>query len=116
TVATRLSLVLTPHGRLLLEESLEGDAAPLLDGDLARRLQDAFASGHGHGLLQLGAAEVQTAMPAAFAYWREFAARYVIVIRTLGALPAAAPPVPEDLIFSLVASPPLMKGGEYLTF
>src|SRR5437868_15529208 len=106
-----LSLVLTPHARLLLEES---DDAPPLSEAPAQRLEHAFGRGHGHGLLQLGAAEVQTAMPAIFVYWREFASRYVIVLRTLAALPAKPPPVPEDLN-TLLSSAPLMKGAEYLT-
>src|SRR5258708_15379357 len=69
--------VLSPHGHLsLVEES----GALLLDLNLARRLRDAFARGPGHGLLQLGAAEVGTALPAVFSYWREFGSRYVTAL------------------------------------
>lgn len=45
-------------------------------------MQAAFARGAGHGLLQLGASEVGTTLPAVFSYWREFAARYVTALCT----------------------------------
>ncbi len=71
----KLSLVLTPHGRLVLEES---DDAPPLSDEAAERLERAFGRGVGHGLVQLGAAEVQTALSPVFVYWREYSARYII--------------------------------------
>src|SRR5947207_1250339 len=107
----KLSLILTPHGRLVLEET--DDAAPLAE-DLAQRLEGAFAEGTGHGLLQLGAAEVQTALPPVFVYWREFSSRYIIALRTLAELPPRLPAVSEDIL-TLASSAPLMKGEEYLT-
>jgi non-specific serine/threonine protein kinase len=96
---------------LLLEES--DDAPPLVD-EVAQRLEGAFAQGPGHGLLQLGAAEVQTALPPVFVYWREFSSRYIIALRTLAELPPKSPPVPED-VFTIASTAPLMKGEEYLT-
>src|SRR5262249_35044472 len=110
-MSRKLSLILTPHGRLLLEES--DDAPPLVD-EAAQRLESAFAQGPGPGLLQLGAAEVQTALPPVFVYWREFSSRYIIALRTLAELPPKSPPVPED-VFTLASTAPLMKGEEYLT-
>ena len=110
--------ILTPHGRLLLDETEDSNSP--LSPDLAKRLHEAFARGHGHGLLQLGAAEVQTAMPAVFAYWREFASRYVVAIRTLPdldgsrRLPPIAPPPSADLA-AIVFAAPAMKGAEYLS-
>jgi len=113
-----LTLILTPHGRLLLEDRPDGDTP--LAKDLAERLIRAFASGNGHALLQLGAAEVQTSMPAAFAYWREFASRYVIAVRTAftldgrSGLPPIPPPSRSDLD-PLVLASPAMTGAEYLS-
>ncbi len=72
-----LAVVLTPHGHLLLARS---DDAPALAPDLTHRLETAFARGAGHGLLQLGAGEVGTALPALLGYWREFGARYVTAV------------------------------------
>src|ERR1700732_4075998 len=71
--------VLTPHGHLILSEDRDASA---LEPELARRLQNAFARGSGHGLLQLGASEVGVALPPAFSYWREFGARYVTALCT----------------------------------
>jgi SNF2 domain-containing protein/SNF2 helicase protein/helicase-like protein len=113
-----LALILTPHGRLLLEDRPDADTP--LAKDLAERLIRAFANGNGHALLQLGAAEVQTSMPAAFAYWREFASRYVIAVRTAftldgrNALTPIPPPSRADLD-PLVLASPAMTGAEYLS-
>ena len=79
------TLALTPHGRLLLLHAEDGFA---LDAALADRLEAAFERGAGPGLLQLGAGEVGTALPAVLAYWRELAARYVT---SVCALPESEP-------------------------
>ena len=115
--------ILTPQGHLLLAPAAD---APPLPADLQRRLVESFERGSGHGLLQLGAAEVGTALPAAFSFWREFGARYVTALCTMPAAAAAtaagnvAPPsavaVPraEDLA-ALAAGAPPMAGAEYLS-
>src|SRR5260221_11680994 len=81
SAATNLmaSLALTPRGHLLL--SLADDEVGLTSG-LARRLKSAFERGSGHGLLELGAAEAGTVLPADLGYWRDFAARLVTAICT----------------------------------
>jgi non-specific serine/threonine protein kinase len=111
--------ILTPHGHLLVASAPD---APSLPEDLQSRLSEAFARGPGHGLLQLGAGEVGTALPAAFAYWREFAARYVTALCTSAdAAEASEPrvirvatPSPDDFA-ALAAAVPPMSGAEYLT-
>jgi hypothetical protein len=113
------SPVLTPHGHLVLAPTADGVTLPL---DLYRRLESAFARGGGHGLLELGLREVGTVLPADFAYWRYFAARYVIVLCTSAhGLPedAAAdasevPPPAADALAVLANAAPPMPGGEYL--
>jgi hypothetical protein len=62
-----LTPALTPHGRLHLAAA---EDAPALPEDVGERLRRAFDRGAGHGLLQLGAGEVGTALPAAFSYWQ----------------------------------------------
>ena len=99
-----LAPTLTPHGRLLVESSEE--AAPL-SPDLAERIQEAFERGHGHGLLQLGAAEINTAMPPVFTYWREFGARYVTAVCTTPEAETIPPPAQEDLESIASAAPPM---------
>jgi superfamily II DNA or RNA helicase len=112
-----LTPVLTPHGLLTLRHS---DEAPSLEMARARRLEQAFGRGAGHGLLSLGADEVGTALPAELSYWREFGARYVTA---LCALPdvgesVAKPPVPMPSVVELdrmAAAVPPMTGAEYVT-
>src|SRR5437899_3595580 len=108
-----LTPVLTPHGHLLLAQA---DDAPELPEALSERLQRAFARGHGHGLLQLGAGEVKTQLPTLFVYWREFGARYVTAVCTLpdtgdGRAVADVPPLPADEVDALALSAPSDDGG-----
>jgi superfamily II DNA or RNA helicase len=111
-----LTAAITPHGKLRLLLSAD---APALDAAVAERLQQAFARGPGHGLLQLGAAEVDTLLPPAFAYLRELGQRYVTALCTQAADHARAKkvevpaPAPEELD-ALVASAPPLPGAEYL--
>ena len=106
-----LALVLTPHGRLLLAHE---DGAPTLDAALTKRLHEAFERGSGHGLLQLGASEVQTALPPVYSFWREFGARYVTALCTqpdAGKVPKLSD---DEFNWIALAAPP-MTGAEYLT-
>jgi len=101
----------------MLVQEEDGLALP---HDLAIRLQEAFARGPGHGLLQLGAEEVGTVLPPVLGYWREFAARYVTTLCTHpeigeGRVPIEVPSPPDDAIESLAAGAPPMTGAEYLT-
>src|SRR5579864_8304475 len=75
-----LTPVLTPHGLLTLRHS---DEARSLEMAQAKRLEQAFGRGAGHGLLSLGADEVGTALPAELSYWRELGARYVTALCAL---------------------------------
>jgi non-specific serine/threonine protein kinase len=108
---------LTPHGRLLLERVSD---TPALSAGVAPRIEEAFARGAGHGLLQLGAGETGTALPPVFSYWREFAARYVTAVCTLpdvegrGALPDV-PVLPARELESFASAAPPMTGAEYLS-
>jgi non-specific serine/threonine protein kinase len=84
-----------------------------MNAALAERLQRPFAKGSGYGLVQLGAAEVDTPMPAAFGYWRDFASRYVAAVAARESFPIPVPP--ERELVPLVLAPPVMTGAEYLT-
>jgi non-specific serine/threonine protein kinase len=103
--------VLTPHGHLVLAPT--EDARPL-PGELSDRLESAFARGAGHGLLELGIREVGTPLPAEFAYWRDFAGRYVTALCTSDpdASSIAIPELPT--LADLARAAPPMPGGEYL--
>ncbi len=112
----RLTLGLTPHGRLVL---VQGEDGAVLDLQSARQLQEAFARGPGHGLLQLGANEVGTTMGPALSFFRTLGARYVAgVCAQAGGETAAVPKVecpPEDERDSIARAAPPFLGGEYLT-
>src|SRR5271166_5343090 len=69
-----LSIVLTPHGRLVINHDTD---APALPAGLPESLTRAFERGPGHGLLLLGVDEAGAALPPVAAYWREFGARYI---------------------------------------
>ncbi|HSV78230.1 MAG TPA: DEAD/DEAH box helicase [Ramlibacter sp.] len=109
---TALTLLLTPRGHLLLAPA--ADEQPL-STELQRRLADSFALGAGHGLLQLGAAEIASVLPPALAWWRDFAARYVTVLCATPADADIAVAAPDDHVLdALIADAPPMRGAEYL--
>ncbi len=108
-----LQPLLTPLGHLRLTPD---GAAPPLPSGLHERLGAAFAAGAGHGLLQLGAAEVGSALPAALAWWRDFAARYVSALCATPEGEDFAVPAPDKAVLdALLADAPPMSGAEYLT-
>ena len=112
--------LLTPQGHLVLAPTADAVALP---AELSVRLEPAFARGVGHGLLELGLREVGKSLPSDFAYWRDFAARYVTVLCTSArGLPedgeadaGEVPPPPAESLALLVSSAPPMPGGEYLS-
>src|SRR6185436_2692888 len=109
------SLALTPRGRLLFTDADDPAQPPTA---LSPTLESAFAQGSGHGLLDLGAREVGTALPADFSYWRDFAARLVTTICTHPDVDAQHAPIPApapDELEALAAAAPPMTGAEYLT-
>jgi len=107
------TLQLTPKGRLLL--AIEPDAQALAE-DLAQRLSAVFGRGTGHGLLHLGAVEVSTALPAIWAYWRDFAARFVTALTASpeGGVIAVLP-LDASAQDALCLDAPPMTGAEYLS-
>lgn len=122
-MAFSLVPVLTPHGHLLLEKE-EGQIVE--DGSLTARLEQAFARGSGHGLLQLGTAEAGSALPSGLGWWRNFGMQYVSALRALPEVTAVGDhhipiphiPIPlprDDVWIGLVDEAPPMKGGEYLS-
>ncbi len=106
-----LAPLLTPHGHLFLAPDSD---APPLPAALQQRLSDAFALGSGHGLLLLGAAEVGSILPPSWAWWRDFAARYVTALCATPEGGAIAAPDGETFD-RLIADAPPMTGVEYLT-
>ena len=91
-----LAPVLTPHGLLMLAQSLEAEGeAPALEPERGLRLEKAFARGAGHGLVLLGADEVGTTLSPTLSYWRRLGARYMTALCALpGIGERNKPPVP----------------------
>jgi non-specific serine/threonine protein kinase len=112
---TPLTFALTPTGALVLREAADADP---LDGAIAERIRVAFERGAGHGLVQLGAAEVDTALPPAFAFWRDLGHAFIAHLCAVPDLEASRPrlrvPLPESEMATLAAGAPPMPGGEYL--
>jgi non-specific serine/threonine protein kinase len=112
-----LSLVISPSGHLRVTEAVGDEDA--LAGDRAARVASAFAHGHGAGILHLGAVEVGTALPPAFAYLRELGHELVAracahpELESLRERLAIDPPL--DRLESMAAAAPPMAGAEYLT-
>ena len=104
---------LTPRGHLVATPQ---DDAPQLAEEIAQALDDTFARGSGHGLLQLGAAQIGRILPPAWAWWRDFAARYVTALCATpeGGEISVAIPSAEDFE-ALIADLPPMPGAEYVT-
>ena len=116
------ALSLSPHGVLYLEP--EGDDATRNDGitvapDVALRIEHAFAAGPGAGLLHLGAAEAESALPPAHAFFRELARDYVTALcaePNLEELREAVDLAPRPLrLEELARAAPPMRGAEYVT-
>jgi superfamily II DNA or RNA helicase len=109
------SLALTPRGHVLFTVA-DGTFQP--PEALLGRLESAFGRGSGHGLLDLGATEVGTALPADFGYWRDFGARLVTAICTHPDLTIHHTSIPAPALSELevlAAAAPPMTGAEYLT-
>ncbi len=104
---------LTPLGHLCLIPAAD---ASLLDAGRAARIEQAFAAGAGHGLLHLGAVDVTTALPPVWAWWRDFAVRYVTALTATPEGGEIAVSAPDALALEiLVLDAPPMSGAEYLS-
>jgi non-specific serine/threonine protein kinase len=113
--APGLELALTPTGTLSLRETT--DVAPV-EPAIAQRIRRAFDRGAGHGLLELGAALVDAALPPTLGFWRDLGRAFVAHLCGHADLEAARKrvrvPFPESEIAALAAGAPPMPGGEYL--
>jgi SNF2-related domain/SNF2 Helicase protein/Helicase conserved C-terminal domain len=114
-----VELLLSPQGHLHTREVTGPDGAAL-DGLAGKRIHAAFAESSAHGLLHLATTELQSSLPPAFAFARDFARHYLTrLCKTStdgdsGAPPSIAPPSETDLAFQVLEAPP-MPGAEYLT-
>lgn len=112
----RLGIALSPRGRLSLVTA-DPDQPPM-EPAVAGRLRRAFEDDGVEGLFHLGAVEVATPFPAALAFWRDFARRFVTALCRVADLEEQRERVevaaPLEEMERLAASAPPMTGGEYL--
>ena len=114
-----LEMILTPAGRLRVE-SLEsaGPGLCLLSEATAHGIMAAFEKGSAEGLLRLATGDPQTALPAGFAFWKEFGGRFLTALchvpETVGAEIGPVPPAEAAEMERLWQSAPPMRGAEYL--
>ncbi|HZK82376.1 MAG TPA: SNF2 helicase-associated domain-containing protein, partial [Humisphaera sp.] len=113
-----IALVISPHGKLFVEETAdEGASAP--PSAALNRVAHAFGDSTARGLLQLGTSELQASLPIDFGFARDFAKDYFTRLSRMPAgeseqiAPLPAPADDELGMFAMSAPP--MRGLEYLS-
>jgi len=109
-------LTVSPSGHVRIYEAEGQDARPTDAG--IRKLIRAFSSGQAEGLFVLAAGRLDASLPPSFAFWRDFAGRYLTELchtpQTAGKnIEPIPPPSPAELAEVLLSAPP-MRGAEYL--
>ncbi len=129
-----MQLVVTPHGRLIVEAMAAGDeaasamsssAAGSLSEAAAKLLSKSFASSSADGLLLLAKPVLKDELPPPFVFWREWSRRFFQslcqwdedALTTFAKDKSDSIPVPPDELelAVIVADAPPMRGLEYLT-
>src|ERR1700733_338457 len=108
-MAPKLSIILTPHGRLNLQQDEEAQSP------IEERFLNAFKRGSGHGLLLLGVEESGTALPPVASYWRDFGAHYVTALCSQPSQESLIATIRDEELDRIALAAPPMTGGEYLT-
>jgi non-specific serine/threonine protein kinase len=111
-----LTLSISPHGRLFVEVAADDTA---LDEVLSERIGQAFASGQAQGLLYLATRQLQSSLPPAFAFARDWGCRYLTRLchtpEIVGTVELSPVPVPSTAeLTTIVSNAPPMRGLEYL--
>ncbi len=111
------ALAVSPSGRPRIAAAEADDDA--LTGDRAAVLAAAFDRGAGSGVLHLGAVEVGTSLPPAFAFFRTLGHELVASLCARTDLESQRERLrvepPGDWIAALAAGAPPMRGAEYVT-
>ncbi len=111
-------LALSPQG-MLRQAAHDPEVEPDVADDARGRIDPAFASGPGVGLLQLAAVEVTTPLPPSYAYFRELGRLYVTRLRTVPDLEAlrekAVVVAPAEELQRLAGTAPAIPGAEYVS-
>lgn len=111
-------LSLSPHGRLYVEGVPDQDAASVSEV-VSKRLGEAFAQDTAHGLLHLATVELESNLPAAFSFARDWGRAYLTQLchrpeTGNDAQPWFIPPPPVEERTAMALTAPPMRGAEYL--
>ena len=111
-----LDLAVSPAGKVYLETAHGESDVPA--SATAARIAKAFARGGAHGLLQLGAAELGSALSPSLAFGREFGHLFMARLTAVAALAeqwsSVVLPIPSAELAALAAAAPPLTGAEYL--
>jgi hypothetical protein len=117
SAAPAFALIVSPRGHPRLVDAAEVDDA--VGGEIAAAVARAFEQGAGSGVLHLGAVEVTTSLPAAFAYFRDLGHELVARVCAQPDLETLRDRVriepPTDRLEGMARAVPPMTGGEYVT-
>jgi non-specific serine/threonine protein kinase len=119
-----IELAVTPAGRVVAVE-FEQERSDLAESDapaerrLEKKIAGQFASGQAEGLFALATERMDRVPNPSFAYWRDFAARFLTELchtpETAGTVIEEIPPPTSAELMTMVLSVPPIKGAEYLT-
>lgn len=112
-----MTISISLYGRLFVEPAADTQTSP--DDALLGRIGQVFAQGQSEGLLHLATRQLQSNLPSAFAYARDFGSLYLTQlcrtpeIEGVTELSPVAAPSSEEFAAMALAAPP-MRGLEYL--
>ncbi len=115
-----VGLVISPNGRLYLEEHPEAELANTVSPALAEKIRILFAGDSLQGVLHLGLTPLDSPLPPSVAFWREFSQCLLNTVCQLARTDVEnnelwknlPPPIKELQI--LLGQAPVMPGVEYL--
>ncbi len=121
-----IQLAVAPSGRIVAVESSQeagelADVSPDAGSDqrLEKRIAQQFASSQAEGLFALATERMDRAPNPSFAYWRDFASRYLTELchtpEITGAVIEAIPPPASAELDALLLNVPPLQGAEYLS-
>ena len=116
-----IDLALTPSGHLAVVDSADTERDASEDASAAgiSKVVKAFTGGQAEGLFVLATMRMEGLGAPSFAYWRDFAGRYLTALchtpqSADTEIAAIAPPSPAERATLLLGAPP-MPGAEYLS-
>lgn len=111
-----MHLIIRPSGRLQMQRFSAGESTAQATPD--ERIEQAFALSTPAGLIALAGDKVASDWPLSWRYWRDFTARYLVLLcqmQTASEQTESLPPPDEATIRTLHHNIPPMPGAEYVS-